>query len=409
MRPPLAVILCGGLGTRLGSLTRATPKPLLPVGDRPFLEILIQEIARSGVRDFLLLASHMADQISSFAALAAEHLGGDLRIEVAVEQGQAGTGGALYQARDRLPDTFLLFNGDSLLDCRLHELGRLMADTPDLIGALALRHVEDSGRFGSVVLSGDTIERFDEKKPDAGPGLINGGVGLFRRTILDFMTDDCSLERDVLPHVVARGQLGGKVSDGYFIDIGLPETYQESQQSLLAHRRRKAVFLDRDGVLNVDHAHVGTIDRFAFTEGAIDALRLFNRLGYYIFVVTNQAGIAKEKYTTEDYWRLRDHIRNALFAAGAQIDDERYCPFHPEATLEQWRRESDWRKPGSGMLRDLLRCWPIELQGSFLIGDQATDIVAAEALGLPGFQFAGGNLLDFAESCLEIMHAESAV
>jgi D,D-heptose 1,7-bisphosphate phosphatase len=395
-----AVILCGGFGTRLGSLTTKVPKPLLPVGDAPFLQALIQEVARCGIRDFLLLAGHMSEQMIDFAHTVSDALGLSIHVEVAIERHPAGTGGALFEARDRLADTFLLLNGDSFFDFRMHELSKLLSTRTDALGAVALRYVEDSGRYGSVRLAGDEIVRFEEKDPTASAGLVNGGVYLFRRNVLDYVTDNCSLERDVMPAIAADGLLLGRVGDGFFVDIGLPETYEEAQHALIAHRQRPAVFLDRDGVLNRDTGHVGTVERFVWTVGAREAIRLINDRGYYAFVVTNQAGIAKGKYTLDDYWALRAHIREDLFVAGAQIDDERFCPYHPDAFLDAYRISSDWRKPGSGMLLDLMKYWPIETNGTFLVGDQASDIAAAEAAGVRGYRFEGGNLRDFIEICL---------
>lgn len=396
-----AVILCGGLGTRLGALTASTPKPLLPVNGTPFLQTLIQEVMRCGVRNILLLAGHQAEQVVTFAAQLPLALNTDITVEVAIESVPAGTGGALYEARDRLDDTFLLLNGDSFLDIALWRLDHLLVSQPQAVGAVALRAVPDSGRYGTVQLDGTTINRFAEKAADVGPGLINGGVYLFQRTLLKRLAANCSLERDVLPGLAADGLLLGVESDGFFIDIGLPETFDDAQRALQAHRTRAAVFFDRDGVLNVDYGHVGTADRFTWNDGALAAIRLVNDHGYYAFIVTNQAGIAKGKYQLDDYWRLRDHVRSELADYGAQIDDERFCPDHPDAVMPEFRRDSPNRKPAPGMLLDLMQRWPVDRARSFLIGDQPSDLVAGRAAGLPSFHYNGGDLRDFVAARLK--------
>jgi len=395
-----AVILCGGLGTRLGELTRETPKPLLPVAGRPFLEILIQEITRYDVSRFLLLAAFRSEQIESFAREVGQRIGRDIIVEVAIEPDQAGTGGALYHARDRLDEVFYLFNGDTFLDTPLDQLARLAQD-PEVIGALALRRLEAAGRYGVVDLEGDRITAFGRVAAPDEPAWINGGVAVFRRTFVDGLAAQGSFERDNLPGLAAAGRLRGLPVTGFFLDIGVPEDFARAQTEIQASRRRPAVFFDRDGVLNVNHGHVGTRDRFEWIEGAREAIALVNARGYYAFVVTNQAGIGKGFYSEADYHQLTRHIRDDLAEAGARIDDERYCPFHLEAVDEAYRRDSDWRKPRPGMLNDLIAKWPVDVASSVMIGDNLTDMEAAEAAGVAGHLFSGGRLDAFVADILE--------
>ena len=156
-----------------------------------------------------------------------------------------------------------------------------------------------------------------------------------------------------------------------------------------------AVFFDRDGVLNVDHGYVSNLSNFEWIAGAIDAVRAVNGAGYYAFVATNQSGIARGLYTEDDMQALHDYMAEELKKAGAHIDDWRHCPFHPEGTIRHFRRISDWRKPGCGMLEDLMKFWPVTIEKSFLIGDKDSDMQAARGAGVTPLLFSGGNLLDF--------------
>ena len=162
--------------------------------------------------------------------------------------------------------------------------------------------------------------------------------------------------------------------------------------------RKPAVFLDRDGVLNVDQGYVARREDFRWVEGAVAAVRALNEAGYYVFVATNQSGIARGFYAVEDMYKLHEFMADELARVGARIDDIRFCPFHPEGTIDRYRRVSDWRKPGPGMILDLMERWPVERERSALIGDKEADMEAARAAGIRGLLFTGGNLEDFVRS-----------
>lgn len=159
---------------------------------------------------------------------------------------------------------------------------------------------------------------------------------------------------------------------------------------------RPALFLDRDGVINIDRGYVSRIADFEFMEGAADAIAAFNKRGWYVFVVTNQSGIARNYYTEDDMHALHDWMQARLAEHGAHIDRVYYCPFHEEGENPRYRKDSFDRKPKPGMLLRAMSDFSVKREASFLIGDKEADIEAARAAGVHGVLFSGGNLATFA-------------
>ncbi len=228
MKVTQCAILVGGAGTRLGDLTRDTPKPMLPVAGRPFLEHLIEKAAGHGFDRVLLLAGHQAQVVETWIAEAG--IAGRYGVEIAVslETTPLGTGGALIHARDMLDDVFLLVNGDTWFDFDW----RALADNDAYPAMLALRQIAVADRYETVELDRARVVRFVPRSGRTEPGLINGGVYRLTRDIVPNTEEVVSLEARLLVDLCAGGKLGGIKVDGTFIDIGVPESYAASQTLL---------------------------------------------------------------------------------------------------------------------------------------------------------------------------------
>ncbi len=225
-----AVILAGGLGTRLRSVISDVPKPLAPVHDQPFLAYQIAYLRHQGIRDFVLCVGYLREHIMAFFEDGARW---GVRIRYAVETTLLGTAGALRNAQSLIEGPFLALNGDSFLELDYDALllfhHKRKKHFPATMGTLALRRVEDAGRFGTVRLNGSgRILAFREKTGEPAPAWINGGVYLLEPDVLERIPPHrkISIEREIFPALLETGELlFGYPVNGYFVDIGTPEGY----------------------------------------------------------------------------------------------------------------------------------------------------------------------------------------
>lgn len=383
-----AVFLVGGLGTRLKQLTSHTPKPLIAVSGRPFLDYLIDEAARHGFSDIVLLAGYLGEQFDRDYDGRRVH--GAL-VRVVREEQPLGTGGAVRGALEHLDEVFLLANGDSFFDINLRALP--IPARGEIV--MALRSTAPGARYGTVRIEQGRVREF-HSAADGHAGPINAGIYLISRAVIEELPPGkSSLEAESFPALARAGSIVGSVFDGNFIDMGVPEDLARADAQMAQWTRRPAVFFDRDGVLNADHNYVHRPEQVTWMPHAIEALRLCNDRGYFAFVVTNQAGVAHGHYDEATVQSLHGWMQEQFVQAGAHIDEFEYCPHHTEGRVEKYRKVCDRRKPGSGMLRDLLDHWNVEAARSFLVGDKPHDVAAAQGAGIAGHLYEGGDLRDF--------------
>lgn len=162
----------------------------------------------------------------------------------------------------------------------------------------------------------------------------------------------------------------------------------------------RAVFLDRDGVINVDVGYPHRLEDLSFIDGASDAIKMLNDRGYLVIVVTNQSGVARGLFGERDVDKFHGHIQFNLGLNSARIDRFYYCPFHPDGIVSAYSFDHEDRKPSPGMIERAIKDYEIDRSQSFLVGDKMTDIIAAERAGVRGFLFKGGSLFKFISEIL---------
>ncbi|MBT9136748.1 MAG: D-glycero-alpha-D-manno-heptose 1-phosphate guanylyltransferase [Firmicutes bacterium] len=225
-----AIILCGGLGTRLGALTRNTPKPLIDVAGRPFLAHVLDKLCIPEIDAFILATGFHAEKVSDVIRSTWQ----DRTVLYSVESQPLGTGGAVRLAMEKFAlEHALVVNGDTLFDCDLHSIVAGFEASP-WATRMALRHVDDCTRYGRVQLANDNRVIGFGEKGHAGAGLINAGVYVQRRSpLLSYGAAPFSFELDYLAKLDPAWPIQGLVEEGYFIDMGIPEDLARARQDFM--------------------------------------------------------------------------------------------------------------------------------------------------------------------------------
>lgn len=370
-----AIVLAGGFGTRLRHIVSDVPKPMAPVDGRPFLRYILDSLAAQGMNRVILAVGYKMEVIKTF--FGSSYRG--MELIYSPEDTPLFTGGAIKKALTlcRENEVFVL-NGDTMFDVDLAAMHEFKQKKQAAF-VLAAKAMHDFDRYGTLELTEDgRIRAFREKRP-CREGVINGGIYLMDRAYLeDFPKKTFSFECEVMEARVNSESLYAYISDGYFIDIGVPEDYARAQKELSTrHPVQKAAIFDRDGTINVDVHYLHDPKDCHFVEGMPEFLAKWRQWGYKVLVVTNQAGIARGYYSAEDMQRLHCWMNEQLAFYGAHIDAFYYCPHHPDVT-----GPCHCRKPEPGMLEQAIREFDLDPAQCIVFGDQPWDVEAGRAVGI---------------------------
>ena len=386
-----AVILAGGKGSRLGELTHNIPKPLLNVSGKPFIEYLIWNLSRHGVQDIIIMAGFRSEKLKDkynnkkmFNSF----------IKVISEDTPLGTAGCLLNSIDELDDEFFILNGDTYFDFDLINLfnENKKFDGVCLLGAYS----KETKRFGSINFDEEFyVESFNEKSETNREGVINTGTYLFRKKFLkSFQNGPLSMEEEVFKYLSQNKKLKVLIQEGYFIDIGIPESFQKAEKDFPDIVIKPALFFDRDGTLNYDKGYTHKPEDLKFIDGVKNTIKRAIKKGFYIVVVTNQGGISKGVFSEEQMIDFNNRLLESIRDYGGNIDSIYFCKHHPEAPNFN-DRSCSCRKPEPGLILQALKELPIDKEKSIMIGDKVSDVDAGINAGIKALLFEETNLEAF--------------
>jgi D,D-heptose 1,7-bisphosphate phosphatase len=378
-----AIILAGGFGTRLQSVVNNVPKPMADIDGLPFLAYLFTYLKNNNITDVVLSVGYLHDKIINY--FGNNYLG--INIKYAIENEALGTGGAIINSLQFINKNqpVIILNGDTFLQVDYQRLIDFFHHNQSNL-TLVLRNLEDASRYGTVAIDDkNLIVNFLEKNNNNSQSvsknfLINGGIYMLNPQIFfnHNLPKKFSFEEDFLCKYISSIKSLGFISKDYFIDIGIPQDYQKAVIELPKIIKNKALFLDRDGVINFDYGYVNKIENFHFIEGIFELCLRAQNAGYLIIIITNQAGIAKGKYSENQFLDLTNWMENEFMKHKIKISKTYYCPYHKEGIIEKYKQDSYDRKPNPGMLLKAIKEFNIDSQKSIIIGDQESDIKAGE-------------------------------
>lgn len=389
------VIIAGGKGTRLG--LKDIPKPMCPINGKPLLEMQIDLAKRYGINEIFILSGHLSQVIIDYFGDGSKF---GVNIHHIVESKPLGTAGSLKLLEGTLKERFLVFYGDVVMDFDIKSFIEFDKQNEKSIGSLIVHP-------GNHPYDSDLVEVNDKKEiigflPKPHPkdllyrNLNNAAVYILSPKIFNEIPNDVNTDfgKDIFPKIVQEGKLlRAYDTPEYIKDMGTPDRLQHISEdvrsglvaSLNRKNPRRAIFLDRDGTINVNMDTHPTVECFTLLPGVPDAIRWINESLYLAVVVTNQPMIAKGFLTFDQLKLIDKKMETLLGEKRAYLDKIYFCPHHPErgfsGEITELKIQCNCRKPKPGMLLQAAQEMNIDLANSWMIGDSATDVEAGIAAG----------------------------
>ena len=391
-----AVILAGGKGTRLGILAATVPKPMVKICGRPILEYQVELLKRHGITDITIITGHLGDVIENHFRDGSHH---GVHLSYFRETVPLGTTGGIREIGDRLTSDFMVLYGDVMVDMDLERLVRFHRTRGGM--ATLVLHPNDHPLDSDLVEldAHGRVLRFHAKPHDPPAyyhNMVNAALYVLSPDILPLIPRGRKADfgKDIFPLAVETGTVYGYVTGEYLKDVGTPERVEEVTRDCRSgkirrlNRRngRRAVFLDRDGVLLRKVPYLHTPDEVELYPFTGEALREINGTELLAVLVTNQPVVARGMCTMEELDDIHKKMEWLLGSEGAKLDGIYVCPHHPHAgypgEVSELKISCSCRKPETGMIDRAAEDFNIERPGSYMVGDSFRDIECGRRAGL---------------------------
>ena len=395
----LAVIMAGGKGSRLLSITNdEIPKPMVPVDGKPLLEYQVEKLKTYGIKKIVMIVGHLGEKI-------VDHFkdGKDFGVEIdyIFEKEPLGTAGAFYYLKDKIDaKDFMLVFGDVFFDMDFDRMEDFHFKNSALTTLLA--HPNGHPYDSDLIQTDDTgkVIGFDSKHNVRDywyDNMVNAGMYIINKRLLDLVKEPVKtdFEKDILANQVKLGaSIYAYHTPEYVKDVGTVDrinaTVEELKSGLIQSKnlkkKQRAIFLDRDGTMNVSKGFISKADDLELIPGTIDAIKAINKSGALAIVITNQPVIARGECSFEELHNIHNKLKTLLGEKGAFVDDIFYCPHHPDKGFEgevpELKFDCECRKPKTGMIDEAVKKYNIDLSKSYMVGDSTMDLETARNAGI---------------------------
>ncbi|PMB02578.1 D,D-heptose 1,7-bisphosphate phosphatase [Fischerella thermalis CCMEE 5273] len=387
-----AIIMAGGLGSRLGELTSSTPKPLLQIEGKPILLYQIENLRRYHITDITIVVGYLGHKIRDYFGDGSEY---GVNISYFVEESPLGTAGSLAYLVDNLPDTFILLYGDLVFDI---DFSKLLQFHIGKKAEITMTVHPNSHPYDSdlVVLSKkhvvEKIIKKNENRTTDYNNCVNAGIYVLTKRPLSALSEGekQDLETNIIQPAISNGRIYGYKTTEYIKDMGTIERYRVTQEQVRKNivfkrniaNKQKAVFLDRDGTINNYVGLLSSPEQLQIEEDVYLGLEIFNQSEFLSIVITNQPVVARNLCSVEELDLIHRKLETLLGQRGVYIDDLYYCPHHPDKGYPKenklFKIRCQCRKPEIGLIKQAAIDYNIDLSQSYFIGDTTVDILTGK-------------------------------
>lgn len=388
-----AVILAGGVGERLRPYTETNPKPMYPVNGKPFIEYLVRQIKNWGIEDIVILLGYLPEKIMNYLGDGSNY---SVNIRYIVTPVEYETQFRLRAAEDILEAEFLMMYCDNICPVNFEKLVYEYRKNNALIQLSVYANEDGYTRNNLKIIDNHRVVVYDKKRISAGLHGVDIGYAIVSREVINLMSlDNQNFETIVYPKLVESGKLFATVTKHRYYSIGSFERITLTEKFLSG---QKYIFLDRDGTINKrppKGQYICKAEEFEWLYGAKEAIKKLNDAGYFIIIISNQAGIARGMMTVQDFEEVQNKMKTELAETGAHVDAIYYCP-------HGWNDECECRKPKPGMIYQAQKDYSIDLSKCVMIGDDIRDIIMAHNADMKGILIRGGySLMDAVNDVLQ--------